>query len=92
MQMRGEFEHHPLGHLGLQHPAAVLETLERRLLLRRGAQHTDKNTGIAQVGRDIDGIDRDESAVGRHLAQDDRAQFAFENFSNPDQTVFHASS
>ena len=35
MQMRRELEHDPLGHLGLQDPAAVFETLEGRLLLRR---------------------------------------------------------
>jgi hypothetical protein len=70
----------------------LLEALEGLPLLGSGSEDADVHSGVAKIGGDVHGIDRDQRATGRDLAQNDRAQFTFEDFSHADQAVFHGNS
>ena len=90
MQGGRVLEDHALGKLVLEVRAAFGERVNRVELFALAAQHADMDMAMLEVRRQVHGLHRDQ--LGKiHLAHDQRAEFALNEFPHSGWTVFHGS-
>lgn len=89
VEVRGVFHGNPFGQFALEGSAVVFEHFEHPALLGSGAEGADKNVGLFEVGCDVHPAHRDQGHGERQLAQHQLAEFAFQDFAHPFDTVFH---
>ncbi len=84
MKMRGVFQDDPAGELVLKMLTVGLEGFECLFLLPLRADRTDEDLSVLENGTDIDGPYGDQGGLEFHLAPNNHAKLALDQFTDSD--------